>query len=228
MSDAARFEMFAYWRTSATYRVRVALALKGLQAEEQFVNLDAGEQRSEAFLRINPLGAIPALIDREAPAGTPPLTQSLAILEYLEEVHPVPAILPGDPAGRARVRSLAGMLAADTHPLLPARVIKYLTGTAGLSADAVHAWRVHWLTTGLQAYERRLEIEAGTGHFCHGEQITIADICLASIKTILPIFKIKVADTPIVDRIFAACESHEAFIQADPARQAGAPGASNA
>ena len=228
MSDAARFEMFAYWRTSATYRVRVALNLKGLHAEERFVNLDAGEQRSEDFLRINPLGAIPALIDREAPAGTPPLTQSLAILEYLEEVHPDQAILPQDPAGRARVRSLAGMLASDTHPLIPARVTTYLTNTAGLDGDAIRTWRAHWLTTGLQAFEHRLRVEAGTGTFCHGEQITIADICLASIKIILPIFKIEVPGTPIVDRIFAACESHEAFIQADPSRQVGAPGSSNA
>lgn len=224
MNDAARFEMFAYWRTSATYRVRVALTLKGLHAEERFVNLDAGEQRSEAFLRINPLGAIPALIDREAPAGTPPLTQSLAILEYLEEVQPDPAILPPDPAGRARVRSLAGMLASDTHPLIVPRVIKYLSGTAGMDAAALLAWRTNWLTTGLQAFERRLAVEAGTGTFCHGEQITIADICLASIKIVLPIFKVEVAATPIVDRIFAACESHEAFMRAAPSRQFGAPG----
>jgi maleylacetoacetate isomerase/maleylpyruvate isomerase len=228
MGDRARFEMFAYWRTSATYRARVALALKGLQAEERLVNLETGEQRGEAFLRINPLGAIPALIDREAPAGTPPITQSLAILEYLEEVHPDPAILPGDAAGRARVRSLAGMLASDTHPLIPARVTAYLTGTAGLDAAAVQAWRVHWLMTGLQAFERRLAVEAGTGTFCHGEHITIADICLASIRVILPLFKIEVAGTPIIDRIFATCEKYEAFIQADPARQAGAPGRSNA
>ena len=224
MSDAARFEMFAYWRTSATYRVRVALGLKGLQVEERLVNLETDEQRSEAFLRINPLGAIPALIDREAPAGTPPITQSLAILEYLEEVHPDPAILPRDPAGRARARSLAGMLASDTHPLIPARVVTYLTGTAGLDAAAIQAWRVHWLTTGLQAFEHRLAVEAGTGTFCHGEQITIADICLASIRVILPLFKIEVADTPTIDRIFAACEKHEAFVRATPARQAGAPG----
>jgi maleylacetoacetate isomerase len=223
MSNDARFEMFAYWRTSATYRVRVALGLKGLAVEERMVNLETGEQLSEAFLHINPLGAIPALIDREAPAGTPPITQSLAILEYLEEIRPEPAILPGDPAGRARVRSLAGMLASDTHPLIPARVTKYLTGTAGLDAAAVQAWRVHWLTTGLQAFEHRLEVEAGTGTFCHGEEITMADICLASIRVILPLFKIEVAGTPLIDRIFAACESHAAFIKATPSRQTGAP-----
>jgi maleylacetoacetate isomerase len=222
MSDTPRFELFAYWRTSATYRVRVALALKGLRAEERFVNIDAGEHRSPEFLRINPLGAIPALIDREAPAGTPPMTQSLAILDYLEEVQPTPAILPGDAAGRARVRSLAGMLAADTHPLITPRVIKYLSG-AGFDDEAVRAWRVNWFTTGLRAFEQRLEAEADTGSFCHGERITIADICLASIVVLLPILKIEVADIPIVTRIFAACASHEAFISAAPGRQFGAP-----
>jgi maleylacetoacetate isomerase/maleylpyruvate isomerase len=223
MSDPARFEMFAYWRTSATYRARVALNLKGLKTYERFVNLDTGEQRSEAFLKINPLGAIPALIDREADGPVPPITQSLAILEFLEEIHPAAPILPADPHGRARVRSLASMLVADTHPLIVPRVIKYLTETAGFDAAAVRAWRVNWLTTGLQAFEQRLESEAETGTFCHGEQITMADICLASIKIVLPIFKIEVADTPVIDRIFAACEKHDAFIQAAPARQFGAP-----
>ncbi len=222
MSNTPRFELFAYWRTSATYRVRVALALKGLRAEERFVNIDAGEHRSPDFLRINPLGAIPALIDREAPAGTPPMTQSLAILDYLEEVEPTPPILPGDAAGRARVRSLAGMLASDTHPLITPRVVKYLSG-AGFDDAAVRAWRVNWFTTGLQAFEQRLETEADTGSFCHGEQITIADICLASIVVLLPILKIEVADIPIITRIFAACASHEAFISAAPGRQFGAP-----
>jgi len=222
MSDPARFEMFAYWRTSATYRVRVALNLKGLKADERYVNLDTGEQRSEAFLKINPLGAIPALIDREAGIPVPPITQSLAILEFLEEIQPSPPILPADAHGRARVRSLAAMLAADTHPLIVPRVVKYLTETAGFDAAATRAWRTNWLTTGLQAFEQRLQTEAETGTFCHGEQITIADICLASLKIVLPIFKIEVPDTPVSDRIFAACEKHDAFVQAAPARQFGA------
>jgi maleylacetoacetate isomerase/maleylpyruvate isomerase len=217
--------MFAYWRTSATYRVRVALRLKGLAVDERYVNLDSGEQRSEAFLKINPLGAIPALLDREAGGPVPPITQSLAILEFLEDIAPNPALLPADPHGRARVRSLASMLVADTHPLITPRVVKYLTETAGFDAPAARAWRTHWLTTGLRAFEQRLESEAETGTFCHGEQITMADICLASIKIVLPIFKIEVADTPLIDRIFAACEGHEAFAGAAPALQYGAPAA---
>ncbi len=222
MTDQARFELFAYWRTSATYRVRVALNLKGLGYDERFVNIDAGEHRGADFLKINPLGAIPALIDREQP-DAPPLTQSQAILEFLEDVQPVPPILPRTPHGRARVRSLAAMLAADTHPLIVPRVVKYLTETAGLDADAIRAWRTHWFTTGLRAFETRLAAEPETGAFCHGDSITMADICLASIKIVMPVFKITVPDTPIIDRIFAACEAHDAFARAAPSRQAGAP-----
>ena len=223
MPDKARFALFAFWRTSATYRVRVALNIKGLAADERVVNLDTGDQRSPAFLQVNPLGAIPALIDREAAAAAP-ITQSLAILEFLEEIHPNPALLPDTPHARARVRSLASMIVADTHPLIVPRVVKFLTETAHFDAGAIKAWRTHWFTTGLQAFERRLATDAATGAFCHGDSLTMADICLASIKVMLPIFKIDVPDTPIVDRIFAACEAHEAFAKAAPSRQFGAPG----
>jgi len=222
MAEKPRFELFAYWRTSATYRVRVALTLKGIEAEERFVDIDAGEHRSEAFLRINPLGAIPALIDREAP-DAPPLTQSLAILEFLEDIHPEVPLLPQTAHGRARVRSLASMLAADTHPLITPRVIKYLTDSAHFEPDALRAWRTTWFTRGLQAFEQRLANEAETGTFCHGDTITMADICLASIKVVMPIFKIEVPGTPIIDRIFAACEAEDAFAKAAPLRQVGAP-----
>jgi len=222
MSEQTRFELFSFWRTSATYRVRVALNLKGLAADEHFVNLDTGEQRSEAFLRLNPLGAIPALIDHDAEQSTP-ITQSLAILEFLEDIHPQTPILPQTPHGRARVRSLASMMAADTHPLITPRVIKYLNETIHLDADAIRAWRVNWFTTGLQAFEQRLVSEPQTGAFCHGDNITVADICLASIKVMLPILKIEVGNTPTIDRIFTACQTNEAFAKAEPLRQQGAP-----
>ena len=149
---AAPLELFAYWRTSATFRVRVALNLKGLAATERFIDVDAGEHRSEAYLRINPLGAVPALVE----GGQPPLTQSLAILEFLEELKPEPALLPRDLHGRARVRSLAGMLASDTHPLVTPRVRKYLSTNAGFDDAAVRAWMRHWFSTGLAAVEQRL------------------------------------------------------------------------
>ena len=223
MSDTTRFELYSFWRTSATYRVRVALNLKGLRAHEINVNLDAGEQRSEAFLKLNPMGAIPALIDRAAGAPAAPLTQSLAILEFLDETQPAPPLLPADAHGRARVRSIAAMLAADTHPLITPRVKKYLVAQAGFDDAKWRAWQIQWFTTGLQALEQRLAGEPETGTFCHGETPTIADICLASILVVMRVFKVEVAGTPTVDRVMAACERLDAFAQAAPARQAGAP-----
>jgi maleylacetoacetate isomerase/maleylpyruvate isomerase len=223
MTEQPRFELFAFWRTSATYRVRVALNLKGLEAKESIVDLEAGAQRSEAFLKINPLGAIPALIDMTRGQSRTPITQSLAILEFLDEIEPEPKLLPGDPHGRARVRSLAAMLAADTHPLITPRVRKYLTATAKFDDAAWRAWQTQWFTTGLQAFEQRLANEAETGIFCHGDRVTSADICLASIVVLMRVLKIEVAAIPTITRIVASCEAEDAFARADPRRQAGAP-----
>ena len=220
MTDqTSAFELYAFWRSSATYRVRVALNLKGLSAREHTIDLDAGDQRGAAFLAINPLGAIPALIV----PGQAPLTQSLAILEYLDETSPNPPLLPPDPLGRARVRSIAAALAADTHPLIVPRVRRYLTTTGGFDDAAWRAWQIQWFTTGLQALEKRLASEAGTGTYCHGDSVTIADIVLASIIAVLRVFKISLADIPTVDRIMVLCDTHPAFAKADPFKQAGAP-----
>ncbi|GGE22009.1 maleylacetoacetate isomerase [Aureimonas endophytica] len=220
MSDAAAYELYAYWRTSATYRVRVALALKGLGAEERFVDVDKGENRSPEFLKINPMGGLPAFVVKD---GGAVLTQSLAILDYLEETHPEPALLPADALGRARVRSLAQMLAADTHPLITPRVRKYLAAEGGFTPDAWKSWQRHWFTTGLQAFEARLAADRETGRFCHGDQVTIADICLASITAVMKVFDINVAGIPTVERILAECEAMPAFAAADPFLQTGAP-----
>ena len=223
MTNTARFELYSFWRTSATYRVRVALNLKGVQAHERNVNLDAGEQRGEAFLKINPMGAIPALIDTQPGQPGTPITQSLAILEFLDEVYPSPALLPADPHGRARVRSLAAMLAADTHPLITPRVKKYLVAQANFDDAAWRAWQIQWFTTGLQALEQRLASEPQTGSFCHGETVTLADICLASILVVMRVFKVEVPNIPTVQRIMAECEKLDAFAKAAPSLQAGAP-----
>jgi maleylacetoacetate isomerase/maleylpyruvate isomerase len=223
MTGEPRFELYSYWRTSATYRVRVALNLKGLTALEHNVNLDAGEQKSADFLKINPMGAIPALIDRAPGMSHAPIMQSLAILEYLDEVHPTPALLPKDAHGRARVRGLAQTLTGDTHPLITGRIKKYLTTEGKFDDAAFRAWQIHWFTTGLQAVEQRLASEAETGTYCNGETITIADICLASIMAVLPFFKIDVGGIPTINRIMAACMKEEAFVKAEPLRQAGAP-----
>lgn len=223
MTASPRFELFSFWRTSATYRVRVTLNLKGVTAEEHNVDLDAGEQRGAAFLAINPMGAIPALIDRTADRSSLPLTQSTAILEFLDETFPAPPLLPADPHERARVRSLAAMLVSDTHPLIVPRVKKYLMGPGRFDDAAWRAWQIHWFTTGLQAFERRLVDEAGTGTYCHREQVTMADVCLASIVVVMRVFEIEVSDIPTVQRVMAACERHDAFAKADPRRQVGAP-----
>ena len=219
MANQPHFELYAYWRTSAGFRVRVALNLKGLVADEHNISIDNGENRSEAYLAINPLGAIPALVE----PGQPPLTQSLAIMEYLDEIAPTPPLLPADPHGRARVRSIASMLAADTHPLITPRIRKYLTANAGFDDAQWRAWQVNWFTTGLQAVERRLTSEGQTGSYCHGDQITMADIVLASIPAVMKVFKVTVDAIPTVDRIVALCNTHEAFAKADPYKQAGAP-----
>jgi maleylacetoacetate isomerase/maleylpyruvate isomerase len=218
-----RFDLYSYWRTSATYRVRVALNLKGLKAHEINVNIDTGEQLSAAFLRINPLGGIPALVDHAAGVPQIPLTQSLAILEYLEEIAPTPAILPADAFGRARVRSLAAMLAADTHPLITPRIKKYLLGNGGFDDQMWRAWQINWFTTGLQALEKQLLLQPLPGKLTHGDEVMLSDICLASIVVVARVFKIEVEGIPTVNRIMAELERMPEFAQAEPKRQAGAP-----
>ncbi len=219
MTDQPDFQLYGFWRSSATFRVRVALALKGLAAQETMIDLDKGEQFSPAFLAVNPQGALPALVE----PGHPPLTQSVAILEYLEERFPNPPLLPSDPYGRARVRSLAALMASDTHPLVVPRVKKYLTGPGGFDDAAWRAWQVTWFTRGFQALEARLAGDPQTGAFCHGDSPGMADICLASVVAVRRVFKVEVPDIPTVDRITAQCDALDAFARADPPRQPGAP-----
>ena len=152
-----------------------------------------------------------------------PLTQSLAILEFLDETYPAPALLPTEPYDRARVRSLSAMLVGDTHPLITPRVKKYLTTQAAFDDAAWRAWQTHWFGTGLRAVEQRLANEAETGIFCHSDTVGMADICLASILVVMGIFKIEVPDITTIDRIMARCEALEAFAKAAPGRQQGAP-----
>src|SRR5574343_377317 len=207
MVASPTFDLYAFWRTSATFRVRVALNLKGMVAHEKFINLDAGEQRSAAYLAINPLGGLPTLVE----PGHPPITQSLAILEFLEETQPLPALLPADRHGRARVRSLCNMLAADTHPLITPRIKKYLTTEAGFDEAAWRRWQTQWFGTGLAAVEKRLATEPQTGLCCHGDMPSMADICLVSVVTVMRVFQIDVQNTPTINRIVAQCSTLEAF-----------------
>ena len=219
MPDQPKLKLYGFWRSMAAYRVRVALSLKGLVAEEAALDLNAGDQFAPEFLAINPEGAVPALIVDGAPA----LTQSMAILEYLEERFPQPALLPADLAARARVRSLAALVVADTHPLIVPRVMTYLTTEAGLDAAAARAWGGHWIGRGLAALEARLARDPATGTFCHGEAVTFADLCLCSLAVPAKTLGVDISSYPTVARIAAACEDMEAFAKAHPSRQVGAP-----
>jgi len=167
--------LYTYFRSSAAYRVRIALNLKGLVYTPHYVHLlrDGGEQHSPAYRRINPQGLVPAL-----EVGGRVLTQSLAIIEYLEECHPQPALLPETPEGRAVVRALAQIISCDIHPLDNLRVLDYLRQHLAMDEAARRDWYRHWITEGLDAFEKHLvALPGGTG-YCFGDQPTMADICL--------------------------------------------------
>jgi maleylacetoacetate isomerase len=213
------FKMYGFWRSAATFRVRTALNLKGLPYEETMIDLDAGEQHAPGFVAINPAASVPALFVDDGP----PLIQSLAILEYLEERHPQPALLPPDLRGRARVRALGLIFAADHHPLIVPRVRRYLTDELGVGDDARTAWVRHWFREGLAQGEARLADDPATARFCHGDSPTIADLCLISQVMGARGFKVAMDDLPTVSRIADACLEIEAFQRAAPLRQPGAP-----
>jgi maleylacetoacetate isomerase len=219
MPDQDPLFLYGFWRSMAAYRVRVALALKGVAAREIAVDLDAGEQFAPDFLAVNPEGAVPALVE----PGQPPLTQSMAILEYLEECYPQPPLLPADLYGRARVRSLAALVVSDTHPLIVPRVRTYLTVEAGFDDAAFRAWSAHWVTRGLAGMEARLANDRATGAFCHGDSVTFADICLANLGLAAHTLRFDLGQTPTVARILKRCDALEAFVGAHPNRQLGAP-----
>ena len=216
----AMITMYGFWRSIATFRVRVALNLKGLAYEELPVDLNAGEQHAPAFRAINPQGALPAVVLD----GGAVLTQSLAILEYLDETCPSPPLLPADALGRARVRSIALMLAADHHPLIVPRVRQYMTQTLGLTEAQFAAWAGHWFGEALSLAEARLAHDPATGVFCHGDAPTLADICLAGQAVVARSFRIDTSGFATVHRITDACLTLDAFARAQPMRQPGAPG----
>jgi maleylacetoacetate isomerase len=211
-------DMYGFWRSQATFRVRVALNLKGLSYHEIPIDLDAGGQDTPDFREVNPMGSVPALM-----IGAAPLTQSLAILEYLEETTPDPALLPADALGRARVRSLAAIAVSDTHPLIVPRVKKYLAAEAGFDAARWKAWQTLFCTEGLRGFEARLARDAETGSFCHGEQPTFADICLCGLMASVKTFQIATGGVPTVERIVAHCMDLPAFEQARALHQADYP-----
>ena len=215
-------KLFSFWRSLATYRVRIALNLKGITPDEVIdVNLMQGKQRDEAFAKINPMKALPALILDD---GTV-LFESLAILEYLDETHPNPPLLPKEPKARARVRGLAQIIACDTHPLIVPRVREYLAHEYKVDEPGVLKWGHHWHVEALKALEINLASSKDTGRFCQGDQITIADICLAGQAAGSTYFKVDIAPFPTVKRIVDLCMANDAFARAHPMKQPGAPAA---
>lgn len=203
-----------YFRSSASFRVRIALAMKNISCVQSFRHLRKGEQRNADYLAINPQGLVPVLdIDGHH------LSQSMAILEYLEETHPQPPLLPKDAAGRARVRSLALMIACEIHPLGNLRVLEDLRTRFGADDAAVAGWFRHWATETLGPLERRLAGERPTGRFCHGDAPTFADICLVPQVINNKRFAVDMQPYPTIVRIVEECLKLAAFANALPERQ---------
>jgi len=212
-------KLYGFWRSLATYRVRAALAYKGIEAPEASVNILQGMQHKDEYKAVNPQSVVPALAIDDGP----PLFQSLAILEYLEETHPQPPLLPRDPRGRARVRGLSLVVACDAHPLIVPRIRNYLEREMHLDEAARNRWLQHWTVLGLETLEAHLSKERETGRFCHGDAPTLADICLAGQVFAAGYFDVPTTGVPTVSRIFSECMKIAAFERAQPAKQPDAP-----
>ena len=213
-------KLFSFWRSLATFRVRIALNLKGIMPDEVIdIDLMKGKQREDAFRKVNPMMALPALIEND---GTM-LFESLAIIEYLDETHPQPPLLPKEPKARARVRGLAQLIACDTHPLIVPRVREYLAHEYKVDEAGVLKWGHHWHKAALTALETHLAGSPPTGRYCQGDQITIADICLAGQAVGAVYFKCDIEPFPTVKRIVDTCMQNDAFARAHPLKQPGAP-----
>ncbi|MGK7294877.1 MAG: maleylacetoacetate isomerase [Candidatus Wenzhouxiangella sp. M2_3B_020] len=208
--------LYGYWRSSASYRVRMALNLKGLDYEQKFVHLvrDGGQQYLPDYIALNAQGQVPTLLH-----GEKVLTQSMAILEYLDEVFPGAPLLPGNPDGRARVRAMANVIACDTHPVNNLRVLKYLTGTLQVDEDAKLAWYRHWVEMGLDAVEKMLVESDDTGACCHGDEPTLADCCLLPQVYNARRFECDESRWPSIGRICAHLAGIPAIERAAPENQ---------
>jgi maleylpyruvate isomerase len=207
-------KLYSYFRSSAAYRARIALHLKGLPFDYAPVHLRKGEQNEDAYRSLNRQQLIPTLIDGDAV-----VTQSLAIIEYLDETHPEPPLLPSTPAGRARVRAIALAICCDIHPLNNLRVLRYLVRTLNAGEEAKDAWYRHWIDTGLAALEGQLASDASTGKYCHGDAPTMADICLVPQLANARRANIPLDSYPTLLRIDANCRAQDAFARAAPDRQ---------
>lgn len=216
-------KLYSYFRSSAAFRVRIALNLKGLDADIVPVHLmkDGGQQRQPEYLALNPSALVPTLVDDGFVLG-----QSMAILEYLEEAHPQPALLPADVRERARVRALAQTIACDIHPLNNLRVLQYLKRTLNIDDAGRDEWYRHWIDLGLTAIEAMLADSPDTGRFCHGDSPTFADVLLVPQVANARRLNCDLGAMPHVQRIDAECMTLDAFIKAAPANQPDAKNAS--
>lgn len=204
-------QLYNYYRSSASFRVRIALSLKGLGYDYRPVHLVRNEQLSADYSALSAQRLVPLLVDGDAS-----ISQSLAIIEYLEETHPQPPLLPADAIGRARVRSLALDIACEIHPLNNLRVLRYLVKDLGVNEDAKNRWYRHWVEGGLEAVERRLAADAATGTFCHGDRPGLADCVLVPQVFNAQRFDCQIDQLPTITRIFQACMALPAFQAAEP------------
>ncbi|QBM28968.1 maleylacetoacetate isomerase [Hydrogenophaga pseudoflava] len=204
-------KLYNYFRSSASFRVRIALALKGIAYDYVPVHLAKGEHKKSAYADIAADGLVPLL---ELDDGTR-LSQSMAIIEYLDETHPEPALVPGDAIGRARVRALAQSIACEIHPINNLRVLKYLAGTLKVDEEAKNTWYRHWVRTGLEAFERQLN-QLPAGRYCCGDTPTLADCCLVPQIFNGQRFNTPMDGLPRTMAAFEACMALPAFQQAQP------------
>ena len=208
-------KLYTYFRSSAAFRVRIALNLKGIAYEPQFIHLAKGAHRALDYAKVNPQALVPTLVTDDGYR----LAQSLAIIEYLEETRPEPALLPPDAKARARVRSLSDLVACEIHPLNNLRTLQYLKRALGQNDDQVNTWYRHWIGDGLAKLEAMLSAGEGTGRFCHGDAPTMADCCLVPQIFNAKRYDCDLSPFPEAMRIFDRCMKLEAFDNAQPSKQ---------
>ncbi len=209
-------KLYTYWRSSSAYRVRIALNLQGLDYEPVPVHLvrDGGEQHLADYRALNPMGLVPTLVD-----GDKVITESLAIIEYLDECHPAKTLLPADPYARARVRSIALTVACGIQPLNNLNVISYITGILGADESAKDGWYRHWIDRGFAALEKTLAASSDAGKFCYGDRPTLADVCLVPQVYNAVRFQCNLSGYPLLMGIHHRCQELEAFVDAAPENQ---------
>ena len=207
-------KLYTFFRSSAAFRLRIALNCKGLAYEALPVSLPKGEHKLEGYLALNPQGLVPALED-----GGNIYVQSLAIMEYLEETHPQPPLLPANPADRAYVRALAQIIACEIHPLNNLRTLRYVKKSYGLDEDGVNLWYRHWIAEGLGGLEAYIAGARKSGSCCYRDQVTLADCCLVPQVFNAQRYACELAPYPTITRIFDECMKLDAFIASQPSRQ---------